>query len=153
MSFKVKSIDKKMKLIINYEEGIGFKYKLSPSKSANLKIKEVLIFSPDIINILLNSNFNKKYKKIITKYLEIIQSDDEDSGEELAILLDEVARLYTIILKKYQNLLKKKDLEKFLKKLRMLEQELKEKYAYLKLIKEMNLGYNKNIEEQKSVSR
>lgn len=153
MSFKVKTIGTKTKLKEKYEVGLCFKYKLNPNKNENLQVKEILIISPEIINILVASNFNKKYKKIIAKYIEIVQSDNEDSGDSLAILLDEVARLHTIILKKYQTLLKKKDLDKFIKKLRMLEHDIREKYTYFRLIKEMNMGYNKIEEEQKSMSR
>ena len=55
------------------------------------------------------------------------------------LALDEIARLRTLLIKKYNNLLKKKKEEELLKKLKVLENEIRMKMIDFKLIKEQEL--------------
>ena len=55
------------------------------------------------------------------------------------LALDEVARLRTIIINKYERFLKKKEAEELLKRLKVLENELRVKIIDFKLIKEQEL--------------
>ena len=128
----------------------GFKYKLKTNNS--MKVKEINIINPLIINNLINFNFNKKYKKILELYLNYLQEDDNTSESGLITALDEIARLRSILIKKYSVYMNKKLEEKLLKKLKILENEIRTKIIDFKLIKEANLVNNNNIEE-KSVTR
>ena len=65
------------------------------------------------------------------------------------LALDEVARLRTIIINKYQKFLKKKESEELLKKLKLLENELKEKIIDFKMLKTQELSK----EEERGKSR
>ncbi len=67
------------------------------------------------------------------------------------LALDEVAHLRTLMINKYKYFLKKQTEEELLKKLKLLENELRIKLIDFKLIKEQALTHN-NIEE-KSKSR
>ena len=129
----------------------GFHYPIKKNKAGSLKIKELVIVSPDIITALICHNFNKKYQHIVEYFFLNSDFDDDATGTNLLMALDEAARLRTIIINKYKRFLKKKEEEELLKKLKVLENELRIKLIDFKLIKEQSLVHN-NIEE-KSKSR
>ena len=82
---------------------------------------------------------NKKYQKIVEYFFNNSDFDDESTGTNLMLALDEVARLRTIIINKYERFLKKKEAEELLKRLKVLENELRVKIIDFKLIKEQEL--------------
>ena len=129
----------------------GFHYPIKKNKPGSLKIKELVIVSPDIITTLISHNFNKKYEHVIKCFFKACDFDDDETGTQLLMALDEVARLRTIIINKYKRFLKKKEEEELLGKLKILENELRIKLIDFKLIKEQSLVHN-NVEE-KSKSR
>ena len=117
----------------------GFHYPIKKNKIGSLKIKELIIVSPDITTSLICYNFNKKYQKIVEYFFNNSDFDDESTGTNLMLALDEVARLRTIIINKYERFLKKKEAEELLKRLKVLENELRVKIIDFKLIKEQEL--------------
>ena len=68
-----------------------------------------------------------------------MNNDDESTGTNLMMALDEVARLRTIMINKYKYFLKKKTEEELLKKLKVVENELRVKIIDFKMIKEQEL--------------
>lgn len=143
-SFVIREMKNNFK-IVNVDYGFnGYKYHFHNKNSLGVDI--IIIASPDIIGGLINSSFNKKYKKILELYLSVINPDDEDSEGNLIIALDEIARLRTIIINKYQNILKRKDAEKLLNKLKLIENEIRTKLIDFRLIKEQKM-VNINTEE------
>lgn len=122
----------------NFDDPIkGFHYKIKKTRTDGLKIKEIIIVSPDITTILICHNFNKKYQKLI----EYLLNDEEEgaNGTNLMIALDEVARLRTMIMNKYKHFLKKKEAENLLKELKILENEIRVKIIDYRLIKAQEL--------------
>lgn len=111
----------------------GFKYTL---KSSNLNVKEIIILEPSIIDKLIFSNFNRKYKKILGYYISFLQDDTSDNEGNFMIALDEIARLRSILIKKYNLVVSKRVEEKMLKRLKILENEIRMKIIDIKLIKE-----------------
>lgn len=131
----------------------GFHYKLK--KSNFLKIKEIIIINPILTNNLIAYHFNQKYKKILELYMNTLQDNDatdNTSDEGLFLVLDEISKLRSILIRKYHLYLKKKTEEQLLKKIKILENEIRSKMIDLRLIKEQELAYTINIEE-KSKSR
>lgn len=122
----------------------GFHYQIKANRGSFLKIKEVIIVNPEIISNLICHNFNKKYQKIVEYFFNNSDFDDDSTGTNLMIALDEVARLRTIIINKYHRFLKHKKEEELLKKLKLLENELRVKIIDYKLIKEQELNKEKN---------
>ena len=146
-SFAIKKLKKRMHVL--YLEGSleGYHYAF---KNDNLGIKELNILSEEIIDILIKYNFDKRYKKIIEEYLLLL--NDEDSGEDgLLKVIDEVARLKSIMIKRYEKIIKREENENFLKKLKILENEVRRKIIDIRLIKEREMVYN--ISEEKVKSR
>ena len=132
-SFCIKKMGKNKILdypIIDIE---GFKY--TPKKGKYQEIINFTVVKPSLINGLIMISFDKKYKKILEMYLACL-SDEDTSDGSLMLALNEVARLRHIIITKYQKVLSKKMLEKLLKKLKILENEMRIKIIDLKIIQE-----------------
>lgn len=132
-SFVIKRINKKWFIKDMPEFPLGYTYKIKKSKY--IEVKEISIIKPEIISALICSSFQKKYQKILETIL-ISDNEDEDSGTELMLALDEVARLKNIIIKKYHKYLKIKQEEKILNTLKALENEIRAKIIDYKIIKE-----------------
>lgn len=147
-SFTIHSINKKLKLKDGIKDLEGFKYKIKSSKSG---VNEINITSPNIIDELIFANFNKKYKKILGYYLALLQDADDASDGDFLIVLDEIARLKSILIKKYNLVVRKQTEAKMLKKLKIIESEIKNKIINLKFIKEQEVAYT--INEKKGKSR
>lgn len=147
MGFTIKKIEETYELIsFNYPVR-GFSYPLKKNKNNAWKIKELIIVNPDIISALISHNFDKKFQKIVELFFSSNDYDEDSTGTSLMMALDEVAHLRTIIINKYKHYLKKEKEEEFLKKLKVLENELRVKIIDFKLIKEQSLVHN-NIEEK-----
>ena len=113
-------------------------------------IRELIIVNPDIISALISHNFNKRFQKIVELFFNSNDYDEDATGTNLMMALDEVAHLRTIIINKYKRYLKKEKEEEFLKKLKVLENELRVKIIDFKLIKEQSLVHNNREEKNKS---
>lgn len=147
MGFTIKRLEGTYELIsFNYPVR-GFSYPLKKNKNNTWKIKELIIVNPDIISALISHNFDKKFQKIVELFFSSNDYDEDSTGTSLMMALDEVAHLRTIIINKYKRYLKKEKEEEFLKKLKVLENELRVKIIDFKLIKEQSLVHN-NIEEK-----
>ena len=105
-NFIIKKINKKQKTIIRDFRG-GFNYKIKN----NLVIT---LYNQEIIDKLIIKSFNTKYKRILLMFLN---SEEEASESGLLIMLDDLARLKNILLKKYANILSINTLNKLLKQL------------------------------------
>jgi len=147
-SFVIREVKNDFEIVnFNYDFD-GFKYNFH--KKNSLGVEVIMIACPEVINGLIVSSFNKKYKKILELYLSIINPDDDESASNLMIALDEIARLRSIIINKYQNILRKKSAEKLLNKLKLLENEVRTKLIDFKLIKEQEMVNTNTVESVKS---
>ena len=150
MSFKIKKMENTYELEEFVYDIQGFRYPIKKNRSGNLKIKSLIIVNPEIISSLIRYNFNKKYQKIVEYFFNNSDFDDESTGTNLMMALDEVARLRNIIINKYKFFLKRAEEEELLKKLKRLENELRVKIIDFKLIKEQSLAHN-NMEEKSKI--
>ena len=113
MSFTIRELKDTYELI-NFNYAIkGFSYPLKKSKNSTWKIKELIIVNPDIISALISHNFNKRFQKIVELFFNSNDYDEDATGTNLMMALDEVAHLRTIIINKYKRYLKKKKKKSF----------------------------------------
>ncbi len=112
-----------IKKIIKVEENLSG-YKFIPKK--NLKIKEITVVDPKLIESILTIKFNKVFNKLLNYAIEVI-NDDEASSSDTNHVLGEVEKLRGVLLNKYHQFLNQEKEELFLKRLRYLENELKSK--------------------------
>lgn len=134
-NFKIREWNKNIEATI-FNLGEGFHYKIN--KKNELEVSEIIIWDVQVIDSLIATNFDKHYKKILEYYFKVLQDNDGDENQEgnLMIALDEVARLRNILIRKYHIFISKKTEDMLLKKLKLLENEIRSKIIDVKLIRE-----------------
>ena len=143
-SFLIKKIEIEQDMInINHNiDGYVFKPNLNV-----IEIKTITLYNKKMISSILTSKLEKKFERLAMITYDVLTSDDEDSQADTAIALDEIAKLKSIINKKYDKYISKKLKSDYLKKIFILEKELNSKI----LIQRTHYDYLQ--EEKKSPSR
>lgn len=141
-SFLIKKNEEEVNVIkLNLEEnGYDFRPRITNSDA---KINKITLFNYSMIDVILSKKIDNEFKKIAAIVYDILANDDDNTTSDATIALDEVARLRGIILNKYQKFLEKEKEKKYLKKLRILENELRAKIV---CANSLNNYANENIE-------
>ena len=133
-SFLLKKDEKTNEILIMDYEDKGYTFKPGNKSKNHLKVNQITIIKPSMIDAILTTKFNKKYRRLVMIVFNILQSSDEDTTEgDIMIALDEIAKLREIILNKYQKFLSHEKEEKFIKQLRILENELRAKQINIRM--------------------
>lgn len=111
----------------------------------DINVKKITIYNPKMINNILTTKIDKSFRKLTAITVDILQSDDDSTAADGVMALNEVAKLRGIILNKYQKFLDKDIEEKYLKRLRILENELRSKIMYYKQMEDMYNNYINNM--------
>lgn len=119
-SFILKNDDEEKKVLL-YEEKKS--YSFTPKKGYK-KVKKITVLDKDMTSSILEDKIIRKYNLLIKIIYDLISSDDTTSGDVLAAYT-ELDRLRNIMLYKYHEYLRKEFIDKYLKKLYVLELELK----------------------------
>ena len=119
-SFIMKNNDEEKKVLL-YEEKKS--YSFTP-KNGYKRVKKITVLDKDMVSSILEEKVVKKYNLIIKIIYDLITSDDTTSGDVLAAYT-ELDRIRNILLYKYNEYLRKEFIDKYLKKLYVLELELK----------------------------
>ena len=119
-SYILKNDDEEKKVLL-YEEKKS--YSFTPKKGYK-RVKKVTVLDKDMVSSILEDKIIKKYNLLIKIIYDLISSDDTTSGDVLAAYT-ELDRIRNIMLYKYHEYLKKEFIDKYLKKLYVLEMELK----------------------------
>lgn len=133
-TFTLKKKNKHQKILkFNYDDGYQFKPNI---KNPNLiPITNLSILDISITNPILNDKIEKSFRELATLILNLLNNEDATSGDVL-LALDEVSKQKSTLLIKYKDYLQKEIQDKHLKRLRLLEKELKAKIMYLKTYEE-----------------
>ena len=97
---------------------------------------------PKMINEILTIKFNRRFKKLLT-LVSAVLNDTDATDADTALALDEVQLVKEILLNRYQRFLNQEKEELFLKKLRVLENELRLKQV---MINKQNMQYYEKSE-------
>ena len=129
--FLIKKIEKKKKVIkLKYDKtGYDFKPRIT---AINFEINKITIFNSSMIDNILSKKIDKQFKRVAAITYDVLSDEDDDSTSDAIIALDEVSRLKSIILNKYQEFLDKEKEKKIVKKIKVLESQLKSKITYEK---------------------
>ena len=119
-SFILKNDDEEKKVLL-YEEKKS--YSFTP-KNGYKRVKKITVLDKDMVSSILEDKIVKKYNLLIKIIYDLITSDDTTSGDVLATYT-ELDRIRNILLYKYNEYLRKEFIDKYLKKLYVLELELK----------------------------
>lgn len=123
MSYLIKK-DNKTNTITYLEYDLkGYKFKPKNNHNSSIKINEIIIINPQMIDKILTIKFNAMFKKLMIFGMQFL-NDDPDSTDG-AYVLAEIDRLKGIILKKYQKYLSREKQKLFLDKLDYLENLLR----------------------------
>ncbi len=134
-SFLLKKDDKIDEITYMDYEIKGYTFKPNgKSASKYIEVSHITLVNPSMIDGILTTKFNKKYRQLVMIVFNILQSSDEETTEgDIMIALDEIAKLRVIILNKYQKFLSHAKEEKFIKQLRILENELRAKQINIRM--------------------
>jgi hypothetical protein len=147
----------KNKKATNLKENNGYKVKPSNNIKYSIKINEVDIINKDFIDKILKKKVSLKLDKYLNYLITILEDDDAD-GSVLAETLNDIGRWRMIIKNKYKAYLDENYLKILLKKLNLIEKELKEKMdeLYVRMQKMIDSKLKRDIdsyEEEKGKSR
>ena len=120
---------------ITYQEydslkGYDFKPKNKLSKEDIINVDEMVIINPSLIEKLISKKCKKTLERIL-KLISFIYDDDETGEESVTLALNEIAKFKELLDTKYKEYMKEKEYKLMLKKLEILENEVKLRKLYL----------------------
>lgn len=136
MAYILKQNGDKKELFSSDVDFNGYKFNSKRSKNI-IKVSNVTVVDPKMINEILTIKFNRRFKKLLT-LVSAVLNDTDATDADTALALDEVQLVKEILLNRYQKFLNQEKEELFFKKLRVLENELRLKQA---MITQQNMQY------------
>jgi len=122
-------------------------YDLNPK---NVKIKDaidvnkMIVVNPSMIEKLAFKKVSVKFDKLVRMLMFVLsESNDDETGETYREALNYITKLRLEVLTKYKNKLKEEDLETMLKKLDILESEVKLRLNYV-------ISYNNSLDLERT---
>lgn len=121
-SYILKNSEEKASVLL-YQEKKG--YSFTP-KNKSYRVEKITILNETMIECILKDKVINKYNRLLQIIYQIIASgsDDATSGDVL-VTYTEIDRLRNILLNKYYRYLKREFIEEYLRKLQVLEVQLK----------------------------
>lgn len=120
-------------------EGYKFMPKNNPDRPY-ISVNSVTIYEPKMIDNLLSKKFSKKFDRLSQIIMNFLFQDDDASDEgDFMILLDEVARLKSVVELKYQKFLSNEEYKDYIHKLAFLDGQLRQKIAIINYRKSLNV--------------
>ena len=111
--------------ILDFDDIEGYTFR--PKKSNNyLNVDNVKIVNKDMIDRILTIKYEKAFKRLVSLAMSVLENEDA-SSEDTRIVLDETELVREILLNKYQKFLTQEKEKLFLKKLRLIENEMRMK--------------------------
>jgi hypothetical protein len=124
----VKNNNNKEIVYIDYNKLDGFKIKPQNNvKYDGILVNKMIIIKPSFIEKTLKRKIKKKLDTYLQYIISVIESSDDTDASNLAIVLNDVERYRRLLRNKYRRYLDDKYFELLLKKIALLEQELKSK--------------------------
>lgn len=133
-SYILKNNKEEYKVLLYQEKA---SYTFSPKKGYN-EVKKITILDPNMLNTLWEHKIDKEYSKLLKLIYSLVSNDDTTSTDVL-IAYTEIERIKEYLLTLKNKGLKKELLDKYLKKLYILELELK-KIHVMELTEEIGKG-------------
>lgn len=122
--YLIKKKNKNKKIIeLAYSE-VGYEFKPNIHSQEFIQISNLYLMDEFLINQILMKKIEKSFRRLAAISLSVINDEDATTGDAI-IALDEIAKQKGIILKKYQNYIQKEQKEKMIKRLKLLEKDLK----------------------------
>ena len=121
----VKDKDSKEIRYFDYDKIDG--YNLKAKKNSNyfddINVSRVIIINPSFSEKIAKKKMDAKFERLLTMMNIVLEEDD--TGEGLDIVLDEANKFRMEIINKYRRFIEERDLELILKKLEIIEREVR----------------------------
>ena len=113
---------------IEYKKVNGFSIK--PKSTFNtdnmINVEKMVIISPSLIEKLIDKKCQRTLNKILKMTALIYDNDEDDDADgQLELLLNEIEKFKELILSKYKDYMKEKEYKLMIKKLDILQNEVK----------------------------
>ena len=117
--------------VIRFKNVDGYTFRPKVSKNDYIKVTEVKIVDPSLIDKILSQKFEKSFKKIVELAMIVVNNDDADEGD-CELVVNQAELLREILLTRYQKFINYEKEQLFLKKLRLIENEMRMKQVQIK---------------------
>lgn len=132
---------------IDYNKLDGFKIKpRNRVRYDGIEVNKLLIIKPTFIEKIIKRKIKIKLDNYLQYIIMLIENNDDTDASSLSIVLDDVTRYSQMIKNKYRKYLDDKYYELLLKKVSLLEQELKKKIFKIKITQ----SYQEEVVEKKT---
>lgn len=138
---------------IDYDRVNGFKFKPVNKGDNTISVNQMVIISPTFIEKVLTRKTKRKLELYLEFIVKLLDEDDDTDITGLRSALNDITRYKDIVMHKYRVYLDQKYYELFMKKLSLLEYELKMKILHYKdnvVDTEIKENYNYQEKEQTS---
>ena len=125
---------------IDYDNIKGFSIK--PQNNFHydgIEVSHLTLVEPELIEKVLKRKTKRKLNTYLNFLLTVIDDDDTD-GDALELVIEDAVRYKSIIINKYAKFLDKKYINTLIKKVNLVEKELKNKIREIYLKDEMQIG-------------
>ena len=129
--------------LIKMQISDGYKFKPKTNNQKYINVNEVTIVDKKMIDQILSLKFDKAFKRVVSMALTVINDDDADETAA-EVVLGEVELVRQVLLNRYQRFISYEKEQLFLKKLRLIENEMRVKQVAIK----QKAIYLENLEEK-----
>lgn len=140
MSYVLKREEKKKKVIFFPMPFDGYKMKPKLKNRATLiAIGEITLVKESLKTSFIKIQFNIVYRKLVAILIDVLESEDASSADCM-MALNEYTKLESMIKLKFSKDLKREELDKFRKKIAILENKMQKKLIEIRskeLVEEM----------------
>ncbi len=120
--------------VVSFHELDGYVFRPRPSHGNYINVNQVKIVDGVMIDKILSIKFNKSFKQLVALALKVINDETDSTETDTAceVVLGEVELVRQVLLNRYQKFLSYEKEQLFLKKLRLIENELRMKQVRIK---------------------
>lgn len=139
-SYLIKKDQKTGEIIYMEYDLEGYKFRPKNTKDKPyISVKSVTIYKPEMIDHLLTRKFEKKFNRLSQIILRFLYQDDDECDEgDFIILLDEVARLRSVVELQYKKYLGIEEYRDYIAKLTFLDTQVRQKLAVINYKNKIN---------------
>jgi len=116
---------------IDYKKKKGFKFTpLNKIKYDGIVVNKMIVIKPNFIEKVLKKKIKRQLDTYLQYIVNVLDNNDDEDGSKLNIVLDQIDRYKKVVMNRYRDYLEEKYIELLLKKLGVLEKEVKLKQLY-----------------------
>lgn len=129
----IKDEETKEIVYIDYDKLSGFQ--VNPANQENydgIIVNKMIIIKPSFIEKVLKRKVKRKLENYLKLVISMLEDDGSDDNTDLRYALNDLNRYKSIIKNNYQKYLDEKYVDLLLKKIALIEKEIKNKMIYYK---------------------